>query len=122
MLRSGSEASHGLGDRISAATVDRIRATMRSVLNATVREGVLAANPMRSVKVSHPTRPHPVVWTDERIAELRRTGVRPPVAVWTLAQTARLVRSCRARNGCRSRPWRRKEHRLCINLLDFDKF
>jgi integrase len=81
----------GTGDRISPATVDRIRATLRSALNTAVREGVMAANPMRSVKVSHPVRPHPVVWTDERVAEWRRTGVRPPVAVWTLAQTARFL-------------------------------
>jgi hypothetical protein len=71
--------------------VDRIRATLRSALNTAVREGVLATNPMRSVKVTHPVRPHPVVWTDERVAEWRRTGIRPPVAVWTLAQTARFL-------------------------------
>jgi integrase len=81
----------GTGARISPATVDRIRATLRSALNTAVREGVMAANPMRSVKVIHPVRPHPVVWTDERVAEWRRTGVRPPVAVWTLAQTARFL-------------------------------
>jgi site-specific recombinase XerD len=77
------------GGRISPATVDQVRATLRSALNAAVREGILALNPMRSVRVSHPVRPHPVVWTDQRVAEWRRTGVRPPVAVWTLAQTAR---------------------------------
>jgi integrase len=38
---------------------------------------------MRSVQVTRPVRPHPVVWTDERVTEWRRTGVRPPVAVWT---------------------------------------
>jgi integrase len=31
-------------------------------------------------------RPHPVVWTDERVAAWRRDGIRPPVAVWTLRQ------------------------------------
>ena len=79
------------GDQISSATVDRIRATLRSALNTAVREGIMAANPMRSVRVARPVRPHPVVWTDERVAQWRRTGVRPPVAVWTLAQTARFL-------------------------------
>ena len=79
------------GDRIAPATVDRIRATLRSALNTAVREGILAANPMRSVKVAHPVRPHPVVWTDERVAQWRRTGARPPVAVWTAARTVRFL-------------------------------
>jgi integrase len=32
------------------------------------------------------TRPHPVIWTDERVEAWRRDGIRPPVAVWTLRQ------------------------------------
>jgi integrase len=36
-----------------------------------------------------------VVWTDDLIAEWRRTGIRPPVAVWTATQTARFLASCR---------------------------
>jgi integrase len=36
-----------------------------------------------------------VVWTDDLIAEWRRTGTHPPVAVWTAAQTARFLASCR---------------------------
>ena len=31
-------------------------------------------------------RPHPVIWTDERVEAWRRDGIRPPVAVWTLRQ------------------------------------
>ena len=31
-------------------------------------------------------RPHPVIWTDERVAAWRRDGIRRPVAVWTLRQ------------------------------------
>jgi integrase len=79
------------GQRLSPATVDRIRATLRAALNAAVREGVLATNPVRAVRLSRPVRPHPVVWTDERVAQWRRTGVRPPVAVWTLAQLVRFL-------------------------------
>jgi integrase len=31
-------------------------------------------------------RPHPVIWTDERVEAWRRDGIRPPFAVWTLRQ------------------------------------
>lgn len=31
-------------------------------------------------------RPHPVIWTDERVAAWWRDGIRPPAAVWTLRQ------------------------------------
>jgi integrase len=72
--------------RLSPATVERVRATLRSALNTAVREGILASNPMRAVKIARPARPYPVVWTDERVAEWRRTGARPAVAVWTLPQ------------------------------------
>jgi integrase len=46
---------------------------------------------MRAVKVPRPVRPHPVVWIDERVAQWKRTGVRPPVAVWTLPQLVRFL-------------------------------
>ena len=35
------------------------------------------------------------MWTDDLITEWRRTGTHPPVAVWTAAQTARFLASCR---------------------------
>jgi hypothetical protein len=31
-------------------------------------------------------RPHPVIWTDERVEAWRRDGIRTPVAVWMLRQ------------------------------------
>jgi integrase len=71
---------------IAASTVDRIRATLRSALNAAVREGLIASNPLAQVRVARPVRPYPVIWTDERVAAWRRDGIRPPVAVWTLRQ------------------------------------
>jgi integrase len=71
---------------IAPATVDRVRATLRSALNATVREGLIAANPLAQVRLARPVRPHPVIWTDARVAAWRRDGIRPPVAVWTLRQ------------------------------------
>jgi len=71
---------------VAASTVDRVRATLRSALNAAVREGLIAANPLAQVRLDKPVRPHPVIWTDERVEAWRRDGVRPPVAVWTLPQ------------------------------------
>jgi integrase len=74
------------GTPVAASTVDRVRATLRSALNAAVREGLIAANPLAQVRLDKPVRPHPVIWTDERVEAWRRDGVRPPVAVWTLRQ------------------------------------
>jgi site-specific recombinase XerD len=74
------------GTPVAASTVDRVRATLRSALNAAVREGLIAASPLARVRLARPVRPHPVIWTDERVAAWRRDGIRPPVAVWTLRQ------------------------------------
>ena len=74
------------GTLIAAATIDRVRATLRSALNAAVREGLIASNPLAQVRLDKPVRPHPVIWTDERVEAWRRDGIRPPVAVWTLRQ------------------------------------
>jgi integrase len=74
------------GTPIAASTVDRIRATLRSALNAASREGLIATNPLAQVRLDKPVRPHPVIWTDERVEAWRREGIRPPVAVWTLRQ------------------------------------
>src|SRR5258708_20825221 len=72
------------GTPIAASTVDRVRATLRSALNAAVREGLIADNPLAQARLDKPVRPHPVIWTDERIEAWRRDGIRPPGAVWTL--------------------------------------
>jgi len=74
------------GTLIAASTVDRIRATLRSALNAAVREGLISGNPLAQVRLGKPVRPHPVIWTDERVEAWRRDGIRPAVAVWTLRQ------------------------------------
>jgi hypothetical protein len=39
-----------------------------------VREGILAKSPMRAAKVARPARPHPVAWTDERVAQCTATA------------------------------------------------
>jgi hypothetical protein len=55
-------------------------------LNAAVREGLIATNPLAQVRPARPVSPHPVIWTDERVAAWRRDGIRPPAAVWALRQ------------------------------------
>ncbi|MDQ7911107.1 tyrosine-type recombinase/integrase [Phytohabitans sp. ZYX-F-186] len=45
----------------------RIRATLRSALNAAIREGLLRDNPARHVELPSPRRPHAQVWTDQRV-------------------------------------------------------
>jgi integrase len=76
----------GKGVQLAPATVDRVRATLRSALDAAVREGLITASPLAQVRLARPVRPHPVIWTDERVAVWERDGIRPPVAVWTLRQ------------------------------------
>jgi integrase len=70
------------------ATARRVHSTLRSALNAAVRERLLADNLARYLKLPRGRRPHAVVWTRRRVKQWQRTGVRPAVAVWTPAQTA----------------------------------
>jgi integrase len=70
------------------STLHRIRATLRSALNAAIREGLLRDNPPRYVEVPSPRRPHALVWTAQRVEAWQKTGERPAVAVWTVEQTA----------------------------------
>jgi integrase len=83
------------GTLLSAATMVRIRCTLRAALNAAIREGLITANPARLVELPAPTRPLPVVWTVPRVAAWRQSGVRPAVAVWTAAQTAAFLTAIR---------------------------
>jgi site-specific recombinase XerD len=62
------------GTPVSAATLTRIRATIRAALNAAIREGLITANPVRIVELPAVPRPHPAVWTPEREAAWRDTG------------------------------------------------
>jgi integrase len=77
---------------ITEATVRRVYCTLRSALNAAVREGLITDNPARYVQLPAGRRPHAVVWTRRRIRDWQRTGIRPPVAVWTTAQTRRFLK------------------------------
>jgi integrase len=83
------------GEPISAATLQRIRATLRAALNHAMREDLIAANPAQKVRLPSPVRTHPVMWTARREAAWRHGGERPPVAVWTVEQLAAFLRFAR---------------------------
>jgi integrase len=67
--------------------------TLRSALNAAVREQLVGDNPARYLQIPAGRRPHGVVWTRRRVKDWRRTGKRPAVAVWTPAQTRRFLKT-----------------------------
>ena len=88
-----SLARHGAaGTPLSAATLCRVRATLRAALNAAIREGLIHDNPARYLELPAPPRPRAVIWTEERIAEWQSTGLHPTIAVWTAAQTAQFLK------------------------------
>jgi len=84
---------HALGTPVSAATLTRIRATLRAALNAAIRRGLITENPAAAAELPRARRPRAVVWTPFRVEQWRRTGERPAVAVWTAQpKTARSSR------------------------------
>ncbi|MCO5974142.1 N-terminal phage integrase SAM-like domain-containing protein [Actinoallomurus soli] len=88
VILRGSSASGRPG---TAATLKRIHATLRTALNAAVRERLITDNPARYVELPPARRPHAVVWIDAQITHYHQTGIRPAVAIWTAAQTARFL-------------------------------
>ena len=84
-----------LGTPVSAATLTRIRATLRAALNAAIRLGLISENPAARADLPRARRPRAVVWTPYRVGQWRRSGERPPVAVWTAGQTATFLTSIR---------------------------
>ncbi len=70
------------------ATLHRIRATLRTALNAAVREGLIRDNPARFIELPKPRRPQAQVWTDQRVKAWHERGERFSVAVWTAQQLA----------------------------------
>jgi len=83
------------GHPVTAATLARIRATLRAALNTAIRHGLITGNPARHVELPPARRPHAVVWTANRVEHWHATGERPPVAVWTAAQTAQFLHAIR---------------------------
>jgi hypothetical protein len=89
-------APHGAaGIPLSPNTLARVRATLRAALNAAIRDRLITDNPARYLELPTPRRPRAVIWTEERIAEWRATGIHPTIAVWTAAQTARFLTATR---------------------------
>ncbi len=82
-----SQHTASTGAPLSAATVQRIRATLRAALNSAVRERLLPANPAQGLRLESGRSARPVVWTEQAVAEWAHSGVRPAVAVWTVEQT-----------------------------------
>jgi integrase len=73
---------------LTANSIRTVHATVRSALNAAVKRRKLAHNPALFVEFERVRKPRALVWTDERVAQWRRTGRRPsPVMVWTPTQT-----------------------------------
>ncbi|MFD0855607.1 Arm DNA-binding domain-containing protein, partial [Actinomadura adrarensis] len=55
------------GRPIAAATLNRIRATLRTELNAAIRQSLIADNPASYVELPGQRRPRAVVWTAARV-------------------------------------------------------
>ncbi len=88
LFRGFDDSSLTNGRRLTAASVRRLYATLRAALNAAVKQEHLKRNPALMIDLAPAARPKALVWTDERVKQWRRTGLRPsPVMVWTPAQT-----------------------------------
>jgi integrase len=73
---------------VTTGTLVRVKATLRTALNAAILAGHITTNAASRAELPTARRPKAVVWTTEQVREWQRTGIRPPVAVWTPAQTA----------------------------------
>lgn len=95
MFTTISRQHAAAGTPISPATLARVKATLWAALNAAIRAGYITANPASRAKLPPARRPRAVVWTAARVEHWQRTGIRPPVAVWTPVQTAAFLNSIR---------------------------
>ncbi|WP_263170633.1 tyrosine recombinase XerC [Streptomyces sp. SCSIO ZS0520] len=69
------------------ATKQRIRATLRTALNAAIRRQLITFNPAAHVELASGKRPKAVLWTDQHVERWRKTGEKPSaVMVWTPQQ------------------------------------
>lgn len=68
-------------------SAQRVRATLRSALADAVRHGLITVNAAALVKLPSGKSPRPLVWTENRVAHWRATGVMPSrIMCWTPAQ------------------------------------
>jgi integrase len=77
------------GRLIKPGTVHRIWSVLRSALNEAHRQGLIA--PVRRMRLPHGGHETAVLWTPEREAAWRETGLRPPVAVWDVPHVAKFL-------------------------------
>ncbi|MEU0272301.1 site-specific integrase [Streptomyces sp. NPDC006307] len=69
------------------ATKQRIRATLRTALNAAIRRQHITFNPAQWVELESGKRPKAVLWTDRHVEHWLKTGEKPSaVMVWTPTQ------------------------------------
>lgn len=70
------------------ATKQRIRATLRTAIQAAIRQQLIDDfNPARHVELASGKRPKAKMWTEQHVARWRETGERPsPVMVWSPEQ------------------------------------
>ncbi|GAA3853889.1 tyrosine-type recombinase/integrase [Streptomyces lacrimifluminis] len=69
------------------ATKQRIRATLRTALNAAIRRQLITFNPASWVELDSGKRPKAALWAEQHVEHWRATGEKPSaVMVWTPAQ------------------------------------
>jgi integrase len=88
MFAELAAATTPAGQPRAAATLHRIRATLRAAYNGAICDGLVGDNPARRVDMPSTRRPHAVVWTDGRVQRWHADGDRPSVAVWATGQPA----------------------------------
>ncbi len=94
-LLAARAPGHGVHP-LSPATIRRVHATLMSALNTAVKRKLIPANPARHLELAPARRPRAVVWTPERVAQWKRDGLAPPVAVWTAEQTGTFLDAARS--------------------------
>jgi len=86
---------------MTAATARRVFSTLRTALNAAVREGLIPRSPARYVKLPRGRRPFAVVWTKRRV----ENGGRPANGQWSRSGRPVSCRSsCPRSQGTRCSP------------------
>jgi integrase len=95
MFTAISRQHEAMGRPVTTATLVRVKATLRTALNAAIGAGHATTNAASRAELPPARRPKAIVWTTERVAEWQHTGLRPPVAVWTPAQTAAFLNGIR---------------------------
>ncbi|MFD9069468.1 tyrosine-type recombinase/integrase [Streptomyces lasiicapitis] len=74
------------------STQHHIKATLRAALNVAIARGWIIFNAAAHVELEAAKRPKALVWTEERVAEWLRTGIKPsPVMVWSPEQAGQFL-------------------------------